>query len=152
MSNSKEQTYSISINPHSKGEFDKWRVFCDDSEDVHYTHDVIINTKVFTSKDWVAKTNKHKHNIKCSGVLSIEHGVACINEYKSKSKDNPFLRHILKTISYRFLATTVTVIGVYSIGASLELSMLVGVGELVVKPIVYFIHERIWFRVKMSKK
>ena len=56
------------------------------------------------------------------------------------------VRHILKTLSYRIFGTLVTVITAYSLGASIELSSLLGVGELMIKPIVYFFHERIWYK------
>jgi uncharacterized membrane protein len=55
-------------------------------------------------------------------------------------------RHILKTISYRILGTAVTVITAYSLGMSFEISSLLGVGELLFKPIIYFFHERIWYK------
>lgn len=55
-------------------------------------------------------------------------------------------RHILKTISYRVIGTLTTVIVAYLLGASLEVSSLLGLGELIIKPIFYYLHERIWFR------
>jgi uncharacterized membrane protein len=55
-------------------------------------------------------------------------------------------RHILKTISYRIIGTLTTVIVAYLLGASLEVSSLLGLGELIIKPIFYYLHERIWFR------
>ena len=49
-------------------------------------------------------------------------------------------RHILKTISYRIIGTLTTVIVAYLLGASLEVSSLLGLGELILKPIlsIYF--------------
>jgi uncharacterized membrane protein len=55
-------------------------------------------------------------------------------------------RHILKTISYRIIGTLTTVIVAYLLGASIEISSLLGLGELILKPIFYFLHERIWFK------
>jgi len=34
----------------------------------------------------------------------------------------------------------------YSLGASLEVSSMLGVGELVLKPVIYFFHERVWYK------
>ena len=59
---------------------------------------------------------------------------------------NGVKRHILKTISYRILGTSVTVITAYLLGASIEISSLLGLSELLFKPIIYFIHERIWYK------
>jgi uncharacterized membrane protein len=61
-------------------------------------------------------------------------------------------RHILKTISYRILGTLTTVGVSYSLGVSIEMSALLGVGELVMKPIIYFIHERLWYKYIRIKK
>jgi uncharacterized membrane protein len=65
---------------------------------------------------------------------------------------SPLTRHILKTFSYRILGTLTTVITAYSLGASIEMSSLLGVGELLIKPIIYFLHERIWYKFIRIKK
>jgi uncharacterized membrane protein len=61
-------------------------------------------------------------------------------------------RHILKTITYRILGTLTTVITAYLLGASLQISSLLGLGELLLKPIIYFLHERFWFKFIKLKK
>jgi uncharacterized membrane protein len=61
-------------------------------------------------------------------------------------------RHILKTITYRILGTTTTVLTAILLGVSVEVSSLLGVGELLLKPIIYFIHERFWFKYIRFKK
>lgn len=63
-----------------------------------------------------------------------------------------FKRHILKTITYRVLGTLTTIITAYLLGASIEVSSLLGLGELLLKPIIYFIHERIWYKYIKFKK
>ena len=66
--------------------------------------------------------------------------------------ENSLKRHILKTISYRILGTLTTVIIGYSLGASLKVSSMLGVGELVLKPVIYFFHERIWYKyIRINK-
>jgi uncharacterized membrane protein len=62
------------------------------------------------------------------------------------------LRHILKTISYRLLGTLTTVIVALSLGATTEVSALLGVGELLIKPVIYFFHERLWYKFIKIKK
>ena len=66
--------------------------------------------------------------------------------------ENSLKRHILKTISYRILGTLTTVIIAYSLGASLKVSSMLGVGELVLKPVIYFLHERLWYKYIRIKK
>ena len=63
-----------------------------------------------------------------------------------KLKTNPDLvRHALKTISYRFVATLTTIITLLLFEVPLSVSTLIGFGELLVKPVIYFVHERIWY-------
>ena len=57
-----------------------------------------------------------------------------------------YKRHLVKTITYRILGTLTTVIGAYLIGGSLKVASLLGLGELILKPIIYFLHERVWYR------
>jgi len=57
-----------------------------------------------------------------------------------------YKRHLVKTITYRILGTLTTVIGAYIIGGSLKVASLLGLGELILKPIIYFLHERVWYR------
>jgi uncharacterized membrane protein len=63
-----------------------------------------------------------------------------------------FKRHILKTITYRILGTLTTVVTAHLLGASIQVSSLLGLGELLLKPIIYFIHERIWYKYVKLKK
>ena len=67
-------------------------------------------------------------------------------------EDSPLTRHILKTFSYRILGTLTTVTTAYMLGASFELSSLLGIGELLIKPIIYFLHERLWYKFIRIKK
>jgi uncharacterized membrane protein len=61
-------------------------------------------------------------------------------------------RHILKTITYRILGTSFTILVAFLIGGSLEVASLLGLSELLFKPSLYFIHERIWFKFYKMKK
>lgn len=63
-----------------------------------------------------------------------------------EDKKSAMTRHVLKTLSYRILGTLTTVVTAYSLGVSLELSSLLGVGELMIKPTLYFFHERVWYK------
>jgi len=60
--------------------------------------------------------------------------------------DTSVYRHVLKTFSYRLIASITTVITAWSMGLSLEMSSLLGISEIMIKPTIYFFHERIWFK------
>jgi len=55
-------------------------------------------------------------------------------------------RHILKTASYRILGTLITVATAYIVGVPIEISSVIGIVELTIKPVMYFLHERVWYR------
>ena len=55
-------------------------------------------------------------------------------------------RHIAKSISYRFIGTLTTIILTVSAGLPLKWAGMVGIGELILKPIIYFLHERVWYK------
>lgn len=141
----KEKTYQIRYNTHSKDDNESWRLICDGKEVL--VSDIVITSKTKTTKDYIENLG-NKYHITCKGVLEVKDNIAYI---KTKRPDNPNLRHILKTLSYRLLATTTTVITAYCLGLSIEVASLFGLGEILIKPILYFIHEKIWYRVPFKK-
>lgn len=141
------KTYQIRFNTHSKDESDRWRLIENGNETI--VGHIIVDGHTHTTKDWMEDINDWKWHISCVGYCEIKNNVAYIRTVKEESV---FLRHILKTISYRFLGTITTISVAYSLGASIELSSLLGIGELVLKPVVYFLHERIWYKYLSIKK
>ena len=57
-----------------------------------------------------------------------------------------YKRHILKSISYRLLGTLTTLILTISAGLPIKWVGIVGITELIIKPIIYFLHERFWYK------
>ena len=55
-------------------------------------------------------------------------------------------RHIAKAISYRLVGSIQTVLIGYILTGSIYISSIAGGVELIVKPVIYYIHERIWYR------
>ena len=55
-------------------------------------------------------------------------------------------RHIVKSISYRFIGTITTIILTITAGLEIKWAAMVGLAELVIKPIIYFLHERFWYK------
>jgi len=56
------------------------------------------------------------------------------------------IRHILKTISWRIVGTMDTMAVSYIITGSIKLGMAIGGFEVFTKMILYYFHERIWFK------
>ena len=61
-------------------------------------------------------------------------------------KSVSYKRHILKTISYRVISTTIGIGVVWGVSGSLKVGTAFGIAELVYKPIQYYIHERVWYK------
>lgn len=55
-------------------------------------------------------------------------------------------RHIAKAISYRVVGSAQTIIIGYLLTGSLVIASTAGIIELVVKPVIYFLHERVWYK------
>jgi uncharacterized membrane protein len=63
-----------------------------------------------------------------------------------KFKKTDQIRHLLKTISWRIVGTVDTMIVSYIITGSIKTGMAIGGFEVFTKMILYYIHERIWFK------
>lgn len=53
-------------------------------------------------------------------------------------------RSLLKSISWRIVATLTTVVLVFIFGKDLTLASVVGITEFIAKFVIYYIHERVW--------
>ena len=62
------------------------------------------------------------------------------------------IRSILKGISWRILATTITIIIVYIFFHRLDLAVAAGILETILKIILYWFHERIWLKIRFGRK
>lgn len=61
-------------------------------------------------------------------------------------------RSILKTLSWRVIATLTTVIVVYVFTGELFISLGVGSVEVIMKTGLYYLHERAWSRVHLGEQ
>jgi uncharacterized membrane protein len=60
------------------------------------------------------------------------------------SSDN--IRHILKTFTWRIVGTIDTILLGYFITGDISTSLKIGGVELFTKMILYYIHERVWYK------
>jgi len=137
---SQSKTYQIRFNTTSTDDSNRWRLITDGQEIL--VSNIYIDAQTYTTKDYIEGLGDKWH-ITATGILEIKDGNAYITP---KRPDNALKRHILKTITYRLFGTTVTVSTALFLGASIQIASILGAGELILKPIIYFIHERIWYR------
>jgi len=55
-------------------------------------------------------------------------------------------RHLLKTITWRIIATLTTILIVLAFTGNIELSLGAGAVEVILKMILYYLHERAWYK------
>lgn len=55
-------------------------------------------------------------------------------------------RHIAKTISYRLISTLLGFFIMWKVTGSIEIGASFSILELVIKPVIYYSHERVWYR------
>jgi uncharacterized membrane protein len=58
-----------------------------------------------------------------------------------------YKRHILKTISWRIIGTIDTMVISWIITGSLKWGVAIGAVEVVTKMVLYFLHERAWYKL-----
>jgi uncharacterized membrane protein len=54
------------------------------------------------------------------------------------------VRSVAKSVSWRIVATLTTILLVFVFGRDLTLASMVGVTELALKTVIYYLHERVW--------
>ena len=59
-------------------------------------------------------------------------------------------RHILKTITWRIVGTIDTILLGWAISGDVSIGLTVGGFELFTKMILYYLHERIWYKFKFG--
>lgn len=55
-------------------------------------------------------------------------------------------RHISKTISYRVISSSLGFLTMWYLTGDIRIGTAFSVAEIVIKPLIYFAHERIWYR------
>jgi len=62
-------------------------------------------------------------------------------------------RHLLKTITWRIVGTIDTMVLGWFVTGSIELGLAIGGFEVFTKLILYYLHERFWFKyMKIGRK
>ena len=56
-------------------------------------------------------------------------------------------RSVVKALSWRLIASAVTVTVVWVVTGKMELAAAVGVGDTLIKILLYYFHERAWMRI-----
>jgi uncharacterized membrane protein len=61
------------------------------------------------------------------------------------------LRSLVKAYSYRCCGTLTTIVISFAITGSFIVSLGIGATEMIVKPFIYWCHERLWSRIQWGR-
>ena len=67
-------------------------------------------------------------------------------------KDSSHKRHIAKAVTWRIVGTIDTILLSWLISGSPFTGLKIGLAEVITKMALYYLHERVWFRVKLGVK
>jgi uncharacterized membrane protein len=129
-----------------------WRVIINGVE--HLAKDIEIHGMAYTTQDEIAKVGK-KYHITCE-VDTIYWEETKIVLIRTKNRVSR-LRHILKSITYRFYSSTITSLIATLLTGNLKIGFSIGTADFFIKIFTYYIHERIWYKIpfgleKIKKK
>ena len=68
----------------------------------------------------------------------------------NRMKDQNHKMSVIKAVTWRVLATLITLMVAYAITREAVLSVSVGIGDSVLKIIAYYSHERLWNRIERA--
>jgi len=60
-------------------------------------------------------------------------------------------RSLAKTVTYRLISSGIGFLVVWVLSGNVKASAMFSVAELIYKPLQYYIHERVWQRIKWGK-
>jgi len=66
--------------------------------------------------------------------------------------DQSHKRHIAKTITWRMVGTLDTILLSWFITGNALTGVKIGLAEVLTKMVLYYLHERAWFKINLSKK
>lgn len=67
-------------------------------------------------------------------------------------RDKSYKRHLAKTITWRLVGTADTILLAWIISGDPFTGLKIGFAEVITKMLLYYLHERLWFRVKLGIK
>ena len=140
------KVYQIRYNTKSTSDKDRWRLL--DGETEILVSDIIINSSVQTTKDYIEGLGD-KFHITTEGICEIKNNIAYLNPPKTKLT---LKRHIYKTISWRVIGTIDTMILGWIVTGNPLTGLKIGALEVLTKMTLYFLHERIWYKYVKIKK
>lgn len=66
-------------------------------------------------------------------------------------KGSSHLRHVLKAVTWRILGTLDTILLSWLITGNAMTGLKIGISEVLTKMALYYLHERVWFKINLSK-
>jgi uncharacterized membrane protein len=69
-----------------------------------------------------------------------------------KKPDVSVKRHILKSFTWRAIASLTSFCIAWAVTGNVKAGLTVGVADVIIKLVLYYLHERVWYRSKFGIK
>jgi len=135
-----KKNFQIRYNTQSTDDSNRWRLLSDGEETL--VSSIIIDEDTKTTEDYIEGVGQ-KYHITCYGTLELKDGKAYI---KTGRKDNTVARHLAKTITWRMVGTIDTIMVGFFITGNIKTGLAIGGVEVLTKMLLYFLHERAWWK------
>lgn len=129
-----------------------WRVIINGVE--YLASDLEIHGAAYTTQDEIPGVGM-KYHITCEAdsIRWENDKIVLVRERNRVSR----LRHILKSITYRFYSSAITSLIAAFLTGSIKIGFSIGTADFFIKIFTYYIHERIWYKIpfgleKIKKK
>ncbi|HSR59662.1 MAG TPA: DUF2061 domain-containing protein [Robiginitalea sp.] len=66
-------------------------------------------------------------------------------------RDQTYKRHIAKTITWRIVGTLDTILISWIVTGNPFTGLKIGASEVITKMLLYYLHERLWYRIRMPE-
>ena len=103
----------------------------------------IFSTNMFTEDEKIQ--SKIQEIFFSNSLSSFIQKLIYTNILKEEDKDKAKLRHLLKAITWRLIASVTTTLIAFYFGLPAKAIGLVFFADLIIKFILYYVHERLWF-------
>lgn len=74
-----------------------------------------------------------------------------VKSWASSNNEAP-IRSLVKAYSYRCCGTLTTIAISYMVTGVITVSLAIGATEIIIKPFIYWCHERAWNKIKWGKQ
>jgi len=141
--------FHLRFNHAAENENQRWKIIYDGEE--VWVKNIVIDGYAYTTQDWMPLENSYKWHISIFGHGKIIDDVAYIKSSEHALQNEKF-RHTLKSLSSIGMETFATLLVSYVSNKNVETALSLSSGYLSLRCLLYYLHERVWYKFVKLKK